>query len=98
MSLSYGTDGIKQKDYRVFVALLTTGVSGYRGYYLCASSILLVLVSLTCRTGECRADSLTWVLLMVTALKVMFLEKLFLTRPELPTPNLSMLPHKHRCP
>lgn len=61
MSLSYGTDGIKQKDYRVYVALANTaGLAAAITTYLASSnkSNVDAVIALLDELGECRADSI----------------------------------------
>ena len=72
MALTYGTDGIKQKDYRVFVALSSTaGLDALVTAYLAAKTKANLdapgkiinttgegLAGKLAELGECRADSI----------------------------------------
>jgi len=61
MSLSYGTDGIKQKDYHVYVGLaITAGLAAAITAYLANSSKTNAdaVKNLLDELGECRADSI----------------------------------------
>lgn len=62
MALVYGTDGIKQKDYRVYIgssstAGLDSAVATYRGTPSKAN--IESVITLLNELGECRADSIT---------------------------------------
>lgn len=61
MPLSYGTDGIKQKDWRVYVGLAnTSGLQAAIGNYISAKtkSNLDTIIALLAELGECRRDSI----------------------------------------
>lgn len=61
MALTYGTTGIKQKDYHVYVALanasgLDAAITTYTG--TSSKTNLNALIGLMAELGECRADSI----------------------------------------
>ena len=61
MALSYGTEGIKQKDYRVYLNSYTTdignSISTYNGSK--TQSNINTLIGKLIQLGECRADSIS---------------------------------------
>lgn len=61
MALIYGTDGIKQKDYEVYIAKTTAGITDTVDVYKAAANKtnLATLMGLLTQLGECRADSIT---------------------------------------
>jgi hypothetical protein len=62
MALTYGTEGIKQKDYRVYLDSSTApGVGTAVGNYAAAKnqSTITALIGTLDQLGECRADSIS---------------------------------------
>lgn len=73
MALTYGTSGIKQKDYRVYIAPTVAGTATAITNYLAGSTVTLANALITAMNaamtafdtgstselGECRADSIT---------------------------------------
>ena len=62
MALTYGTEGIKQKDYRVYLdATATSGVAAAVATYTGSKTQANInaLITLLDELGECRADSIS---------------------------------------